>query len=516
MNRRPKLASRGRSIGRPAVLAATLLSLLLPAAASAHPLGNFTINVYDGLTVAAEWTHLERIVDMAELPTVTARQQMDADADQAISNTEAATWAQQACVTATRDITLSVGGAPRTLTPTGVGIAFAEGQAGLPTLRLACTYDATPGVGADPTTVDFSDIGYAERQGWREIVVSGANATISGGESFSDTSQRLRAYPETSNGGVRDQRSATFSVVATGAATPATRPQSTETAPLGSPPEQVVIRGTSQPASVPGGADIPAELRSLLAGKDLSLPALALAIIVAAVVGAAHAASPGHGKTLMAAYLVGSRGTARHALVLGLTVTVSHTIGVLVLGAIVWLAGAMLPAERVFPILGLVSGLVVTGLGAAFLWQRIRSRANSHAREHDHAHSHQDEEDGWHSHGGIRHTHLPAGADPLRRRNLIALGLVGGLVPSASAILILVGSIAAGRPELGMLLTLAFGAGMAAVLVGVGVLLVRARSLVERLPSPSVGRLLGFAPLASALTFVLVGVAVAFQSWSQL
>ena len=116
----------------------------------------------------------------------------------------------------------------------------------------------------------------------------------------------------------------------------------------------------------------------------------------------------------------------------------------------------------------------------------------------------------------MRHSHLPAEEGPLRRRNLIALGLVGGLVPSASAILILVGSIAAGKPAFGIALTVAFGMGMAAVLVGVGVLLVRARSLVERLPSRSMGRVLAYAPLATALVFVIVGVTITIQAAGQL
>jgi ABC-type nickel/cobalt efflux system permease component RcnA len=257
------------------------------------------------------------------------------------------------------------------------------------------------------------------------------------------------------------------------------------------------------------------------------LPAVLLALGLAALVGALHAATPGHGKTLMAAYLVGSRGTVRHALGLGLTVTLSHTVGVLALGGIVVVAGAAIPSERLLPMLGLASGIVVTGLGIAFLAQRLvaarRERdhkvahelghEHDHELEHDHSHAHGDLE---HSHGLIRHTHLPASDGPLRCRNLVALGLVGGLVPSASAILILVGSIAAGRPAFGMVLTLAFGAGMAAVLVGVGVLLVRFRSLVERVPSRSFGRALAYAPLVTALVFVVVGLAITLQSGAQL
>jgi ABC-type nickel/cobalt efflux system permease component RcnA len=259
-------------------------------------------------------------------------------------------------------------------------------------------------------------------------------------------------------------------------------------------------------------ADLPGELTRLIGAADLSIPAVVIALLLAALVGAFHAATPGHGKTLMAAYLVGTRGNVRHALGLGLTVTFAHTVGVFALGAIVLVAGTALPSERLLVILGLVSGVVVTGLGVVFLAQRINSAR--HAREDEHEHEHADGLE--HSDGPIRHTHIPQPEGPLRRRNLVALGLVGGLVPSASAILILVGSIAAGRPAFGMVLTVAFGAGMAAVLVGVGVLLVRARSLVERLPSRNLARAMAFAPIVTACVFVIVGVAITVQAGAQL
>jgi nickel/cobalt transporter (NicO) family protein len=168
--------------------------------------------------------------------------------------------------------------------------------------------------------------------------------------------------------------------------------------------------------------------------------------------------------------------------------------------------------------LGLASGLVVTVMGVIFLAQRVAAarRDSEHELEHHHAHQASHDHQLEHSHGLVRHSHLPATEGPLRRRNLIALGLVGGLVPSASAILILVGSIAAGRPAFGMVLTLAFGAGMAAVLVGVGVLLVRARTFVERVPSANLRRVLAYAPLVTALVFVVVGVAITVQSGAQL
>ncbi len=502
-------------------IAVTLLGLALPALTSAHPLGNFTINRYNGLTVSPTWTHLDRVVDMAELPTVQARQQMDTDHDGAVSTLEAATWAEASCRTAPQDLSLLAQGGDLVLQPLAVGLTFAPGQAGLDTLRLVCSFQASYELPGSTARIQFRDGSFSTRQGWREIVVRATAGAIAGADAFAaGTSDRLHAYPVNAGGAIRAQSSAEFSFQPAAGAEAAELPPVTDAVALGSDPQLIVGRSASAVA-VPGGvADLPNELTRLIQANDLSAPAVLIALGLAALVGAFHAATPGHGKTLMAAYLVGSRGTVRHALGLGLTVTLAHTIGVFALGAIVMVAGAALPSERLLPLLGLASGVVVAALGAVFLVQRIRvnrhDKEHRHEDGHGHEHGNDHQPDLEHSHGLIRHTHLPAETGPLRRRNLVALGLVGGLVPSASAILILVGSIAAGRPAFGMVLTVAFGAGMAAVLVGVGVLLVRARSLIERLPSRNIGRTLAYAPIVTALVFIVVGVAMTVQSVAQI
>ena len=541
---------------------------LAPASAMAHPLGNFTINLYDGITISPDGAVIDHVLDMAEIPAFQERQRMDLDGDGAVSDGEAARWAEDTCRETASDLTLTVGGERSELQPTALGLSFPPGQGGLVTLRLVCTYEAAFAPVSGATDVTFEDSAYAERLGWREIVVNADGVQLSGAEAFAQgTSERLTAYPEAQLGQPRDQASAAFSIAPGGAAVPL--PPAPDAVPVGSSPGQV-MNALPGSGAVPGGiAELPPEISEIIQARDLSLPAIALSLLVAAGVGAVHAASPGHGKTLMAAYLVGTRGTMRHAMGLGLTVTVSHTIGVFALGGIILFAGSFVPPERLFPILGLVSGSVVVVIGVALLAQLVRDerrRRAAHQAEHDHApgdghdhhhgegqahqsghdgahdhahddghphdhdHDHDHEErapaptspdddavGGWHSHGLVRHTHLPQGGDPLRWRNLFALGLVGGLVPSASAILILVGSIAAGRPAYGMVLTLAFGLGMAVVLVGVGVLLVRARGLIERWPrSDRLAPLLSRLPILTAVVFVIVGVAISAQAASEL
>jgi nickel/cobalt exporter len=232
---------------------------------------------------------------------------------------------------------------------------------------------------------------------------------------------------------------------------------------------------------------------------------------------------------------VGSRGSARHAAALGLTVTVSHTLGVLALAAVALFAAELIPPERLYPILGLASGATVVGIGlwllVGRLWimRRARTAARDHAHEHDHEavhdhpHEHEHPHDrehespvplaaGEHSHGGIRHTHVPTRGD-LTWRSLFALGLAGGLVPSASALLLLLGSFAANRAGYGLVLVIAFGAGMAIVLAGIGLALVYASRLVERLPrSSSLSRAWELVPLGTAIVVVVAGLYLTSQA----
>jgi ABC-type nickel/cobalt efflux system permease component RcnA len=253
-----------------------------------------------------------------------------------------------------------------------------------------------------------------------------------------------------------------------------------------------------------------------------------LSLLAAAGLGALHALSPGHGKAVMAAYLVGSRGTTRQAIGLGATVTASHTLGVLALGLVSLSASSVIAPERLYPILGVVSGGIVIAiagwllLGFARRWwsarasERAHAAAHAHGHDHPHDHGHDHTEPaaaGWHSHGGFRHSHLPASPDGLRWRGMFALGLAGGMVPSVSAIILLLGSIASGRPAYGIALTIAFGAGMALVLVGIGVGVVHARGLLERMPSRITGRSVGrLVPAGSAGVMLVAGVLITAQA----
>jgi ABC-type nickel/cobalt efflux system permease component RcnA len=244
--------------------------------------------------------------------------------------------------------------------------------------------------------------------------------------------------------------------------------------------------------------------------------------------GAGHALTPGHGKTVVGAYLVGSRGTAAHAASLGLTVTATHTAGVFALGLLTLFASRVLLAERLYPWLGAGSGLLVALVGLHLCVRRLRTAhlgaaasAHDHTHHHglplDHGHHHADEQVRGHAdhHDHAGHSHLPPGADgtAVTWRSLLALGVSGGLLPCPSALVVLLSAIALGRVGLGVLLVVAFSAGLAGALTGVGLLLVYAG---RQLPSlPAGGRLTRLLPIASALLIALLGVGITLQSLAQ-
>jgi len=280
---------------------------------------------------------------------------------------------------------------------------------------------------------------------------------------------------------------------------------------------------------VPGGAG--RDLAALVDVQDLTPIAIIVSLAIAFGLGVIHAISPGHGKTIMAAYLVGGRGSSRQAVGLGLAVTVSHTLGVLVLAGITLAASSLLPPERLYPVLGVASGALVIVIGGSLLWQRLRvllaaaahRRAHAAGDAHDHGHAHEDGDGhaGGHAHGhGHAHDHAQA-PDSISWRGLLALGLSGGLVPSASALILLLGSIAAGRVAYGLVLVVGFGLGMAVVLAGIGLLLVKAQRLVERRMAggaPSMDRLRRLAmpvQLATAALVVVLGVVLTGQALTQ-
>jgi len=233
-------------------------------------------------------------------------------------------------------------------------------------------------------------------------------------------------------------------------------------------------------------------LERLLHQQQIGAGVLITALAIAFVLGAAHALTPGHGKTIVAAYLVGSRGTLRHAAFLGAVVTFTHTITVFVLGiATLFLVERVAP-ERLTRVLGVISGLSIVAVGAWMLYKRLR-----HAHHHDHSHDDHHHRHHHHYHGHI-HEHGP----------LLALGISGGLVPCESALVLLLSAIALGRVGLGLLLLAAFSAGLAVVLMGIGMLAIYANEWLPNGP----GRTMRWLPVASGIVVIGVGIVMTAAS----
>ena len=271
---------------------------------------------------------------------------------------------------------------------------------------------------------------------------------------------------------------------------------------LSSPLSVTTVRTSLAPGTVPGtrphvargtGLQAPDRIAdsgfAALVGRDrLGFWVIVASLGAALFWGMAHALSPGHGKTIVTAYLVGQRGTPRHAALLGLVVTTTHTVGVFALGAVTLLLSRFIVPDQLYPWLNLVSGVLVVLIGASVLRARLRNR-RAHARGHNHDHHHDHD---------------------LSRRSIIAVGVSGGLLPCPSALVVLLAAISLHRVAFGMLLVVAFSIGLALTITGIGLAVVLARGAFRRFSLD--GRVVSLLPTASALVIVAVGLVMTLHA----
>jgi ABC-type nickel/cobalt efflux system permease component RcnA len=422
-----------------------LAALVLPAVASAHPLGNFTINRFSRLETSGPRLYVLYVLDMAEIPTFQAGR-IDPQA-----------YARRIA----RNAELSVDGRRARLIPLGHALAHPPGAGGLRTTRLEIVLRGP--ILHRPSRVVYHDDNYRGRIGWKEIVV---------GSKAQSVSDELRAYPKDLLSSPLDVTSVVTRLAP--ADGPATPPALTRGRALQAP-DRVADSGFAR----------------LIGRRHLSALVIVASLAAAFFWGAAHALSPGHGKTIVTAYLVGSRGTPLHAALLGLIVTLTHTIGVFALGLVTLSLSQFVVPDRLYPWLNLVSGLLVVGVGAAVLWSRIRHRL-AHARATAHHHHH--------------HGHDHGHATRLDWRSLVGVGVSGGLLPCPSALVVLLAAISLHRVAFGLLLIVAFSAGLALSITGVGLVAVLAKRAFGRIGFD--GRVLGLLPALSALVILVAGLAM--------
>ena len=469
---------------RALVLAGVVAAVLsAPATAIAHPLGNFTVNRYAGIELTPDEVRIDYVLDLAEIPTVQVRPEIDADADGTVTDAERAAWAARTAPTLLANLTLTVDGRPVPLDVVSSSMRFRPGQGGLDILRLEATF---AGPVASTGELAFADANFADRIGWAEVTAAGADGTAVAGSSVParSVSNALLSYPQDLLSSPLDVHEATLSF----------------------------HPGTSAPAAASTEAPASEARPDVTGGAFAGLvgrtgPFMLVALLLAFGFGALHALGPGHGKTLMAAYLVGAGGRARHAVAVGGSVAVMHTASVLALGFVVLTLTEVFAPERVYPWLGLASGLIAFGLGASLLVARLGSWSGGRSDpEHHHPH-----EDGSTAHGHA-HPH-PVPSRPLSRKSLTALAVAGGMLPSPTALVVLLAAVALDRIAYGLALIGAFSIGLAAALVVVGLIALRARDVVAGRMSGRTARLV---PVLSAASIALLGLVLTFRGFVQI
>jgi ABC-type nickel/cobalt efflux system permease component RcnA len=561
-----------------AVLTAACALVLVPTgAASAHPLGNFTVNRYDGLVAAPGQLRVDHVEDLAEIPATQAKPDL--------AKLGMTDWARQRCETAATGSKVTVDGHSAALSVATSRAKLRPGQAGLNTLRVECRLTAAlPKQGT--VSLRFHSAGADRGPGWREITARGDRMTLTASDvPTKSVSHELTSYPKALLSSPADTATASLRIRPGG---PALAEERTE-----APGASVLPRGADRWTEA---------LNNLVARHHLTVGFAALALVISVFLGAMHALAPGHGKTLMAATAAARGGKAglRDVLPLAASVTVTHTLGVVALGLLVTAGSAAAPS--VIAWLGIASGVLVTFAGATLVRRAWRNRprrpglehAHGHAHDHPHdhhAHSHADDHDHEHAeeherplvlahahasattaaatatdskphahgherghshdhdydhghhhdhdhahphphphphshdhaasptlehtHGGFTHTHEVAPT----LRGTILLGFAGGLVPSPSAVVVLVGAAALGQAWFGLLLVLAYGVGLALTLTAAGFAVVKLndgmnRALAKRprwAGGPTAALIRRTAPLGSALIVIALGAGLVFK-----
>jgi nickel/cobalt transporter (NicO) family protein len=517
-----------------AASAAGLVLFTLASPAQAHPLGNFSVNQYLGLVLHPDRLDATAVVDIAEIPTLQQRPEVDTDADRTVSETERAAHATTMCAALAGAVEARIGDSRLEWRVASSSFEYRDGAGGLNVSRLSCALTAPAALGGD-TTLSLTNGYLDDRIGWREITARGEGVgLVDPPVPATSVSDELRVYPEDLLTSALDVRSVNLRVTP-GAGSGGAAPS---------------------PVLPSGGDPISRWLSTVdryvadLAGGPLTPLVTLAAILLAVLLGAGHAALPGHGKTVLAAYLAGRAGRPRDALTVAGTVTLTHTGGVLILGLVIT-GGSAILGEQILGWLGVVSGVVVLVVGAGMLRSVLRRRKqnhdHTHGPDHDHDHEHDHGHGHGHSHGehhahdhGAQHDHAhghghghdhihPHGTDRRHGRDsgrwsLAGIGIAGGLVPSPSALVVLLAAIGLGRTALGVLLVLFYGAGMAATLTGAGLLLLAVQRRLARAANRTgtaiwanrlrgLGARLGAAtPAATAALVLAVGAGLALRA----
>jgi nickel/cobalt transporter (NicO) family protein len=445
---------------RPAVIVlwAACLPFLASGSASAHPLGNFTINHLARIRADAAGMRIHYVLDIAEIPTF---QIMHASGTWTPARMR--DWANGESALVTDGFSVKADGVVIRLHLDGTSARTRAGAGGLPILYWTGDYSAALPAKA---AISVRDLVYADRRiGWKDIVLPG----------LTDPTDELRSYPSALIGSPRQNDAATFDV-------------------LDGRVAHVRVRGEYSD-SWSAAAMVRSSALSDLMARGAQTPILVLLTILAAFgLGALHGLEPGHGKALLAFTLVGARATLKQAVILAAALTFAHTIAVLLLGVLLCFAAAF-ATETLFTWITLISGIAIVVIGARGLSTAVtrataeREHARAHAGGHAHDHHHQ---------AGDGHSHEIPGSAPLHFRSAVVAAMSGGIAPCPAAIVVLLTALHLHRVGYGLVLIVVFSLGLATILSGLGLAVVHGAAWL--------GRRSGFARAARVAPFVTAGV----------
>ena len=477
---------------------AICLTLASAVPLGAHPMGNFSVNHYTRIEPGQPMTKVLFVLDLAELPTFELLQRwgLQAASPHAELNRKAATESK----VWTRQLQFTANGKRITPEWESADIVISDGAGGLPVLRVNTHLK----VAAPPGTLHYADATYPDRTaGWKEVVSPGTP----------DRSQALTAYPQDPT--LSPPQQLTADIAWKGSPAPLSKIEK-PSAPAAEP----VLVAQTPTASTVAEPDSMGQVKrgdflsTTLKGKEIGWGVGLICVVVAFWFGALHALEPGHGKTMVAAYLVGERGTPKHALFLGGMVTFTHTISVFILGLLTMFLSQYIMADVISKWLGIISGLTIVWIGGLLFYRRIHALAvAAQQNERQHTHSHRGGRPHTHKRGVHAHTHTHDGhthshtiEGEISMKSLMALGASGGLVPCPSALVLLLAAVSVGRIGFGLLLLVSFSLGLALVLMATGLAVLYAKRLFPARQNKTPSTLTTILPIVSAAVIVVIGL----------
>lgn len=574
-------------------ICACLLTLLAPLYALAHPLGDFSVNQYWLVDLRGDEFKIYYLLDIAEIPSFQEVLRLDLNADEVYSDEEIDQYLGMVVPELMVAMTVSYEGRPITLQVDRRALEIWEGTARAPVFNLILDLTARDFVWPEdgvPGEIRFRSSAHDEARGYREalLLLDGRYGIEIGTRKEGDANE-IEYLTEVMVDEIDNPLYQSFYNVfqftftqGTGAAisTENVEADFTWTATARSDEEERIVlaqfeerfqnvevgdgnrlreaagvsdafrevdraeKGTSEVAD-----NLLTRVTDTIRSKELTTNMILVAMGISLLLGMGHAFSPGHGKTVMAAYLIGERGTAWHAVILGIIVTVVHVWSVFLIGLIVLYASEKVSSEQINFWTGLASGIIIVGIGLFLFFRRYKSyvlvkhggshhhdhnhghdhshhhhthdhvhaHAEAHDHSHDHSHDHEHAHDHDHSHDhGHGHSHVIEGKGglPPTYWNILWLGISGGIVPCPAALLVLMGAINFGRLALGMLMITSFSLGLAAVLVLIGVVVVKTSGKIrdrigERSP------ILLLLPVMSSVLITGIGCLMVFMTLVQ-